>query len=196
MKIFFFSVILCNVFAPINIASAQKVKVLAVVDKAVITNIDLDDFIKIICIMDKSQTCDLDLSKQKSFPILIDMKLKQAHFRTLKLDVITKNKQYKEYLDSILENIKEKIHTINLGLFKEYIATDYTWNVVLHLSQRDIKINNKDIAMYKKNNPKFEKISDEEIKNLIIQENAQITGEKITDVMRKTYFIEILNENP
>jgi hypothetical protein len=185
-SLLFFLILSSNVYAS---------RIAAVVNNAVITDIDVFNFAKILCILDdsKSKTCHKD-AVVKSIMTIIDSKLKSEYLK--KLDIV-QDENFANYLSEVIK--KTKItksycdnNALDFFLFKDYIWTEYCWNMLLAGFARSLKVSSGEVEQYINDNKiNKKKYNKEDIERQIIIKKTNIKAEEILRNLRKIYFIEI-----
>ncbi len=166
------------------------VKIAAVVNDDVVTDVDVDDFEKILCKMDKNFVCGSQNSRQTALMVLVESILKLEHFKQMNLlEDKNINRGFNDYKNSVIKSINIQ-QANNSKMFEDYLHAEYLWNIMISAQVQEDEIKSEDIEKYKKQHNIFDK-SDQEIKSLIFREKIGNTSQNMMSEIRKFYLVEI-----
>ena len=192
---FFSFIALLSLFASYN-HTAQAVKILATVNSAIITDYDMEEFSKILCLLEsKNKSTNKACNQQEMFSLslmtLIEENLKSEHIKRLELppDAISAN-DFEKYKQQVIGGIK--LNHIDVDMLNWYIKTEFIWQMIIGSQLREMKISNEEIENYAKSNKiKLDRKNEKMIENILIQQKANEISHTLMEKMKKFYLIDI-----
>jgi len=189
-KIFFFTLLsVCCFFYGAKLS--HSVKIVAVVNDGVITDYDVEEFEKILCVFDKRFRCGTNESKQMSLLGLIESTLKLEHFKQFDFGA-DKNgimKGFEEYKDQILKNIKKSEKNVAKS-FIDYLYSEYIWNMMISSQVRQEKIKPENLKEFaEKYNIK--NVEPMQLQNMYMQYRMNEVSQQTMTELKKFYLIDI-----
>ena len=174
----------------LEVRSALAVKIVAVVNNDVITDVDVDDFEKVLCKLDKRFECGSQGSRQVAMITFAESLLKLEHFRQIK---IINDKQllaeFKNYKKSVLNSLKLTEGMVPY-VFEEYLLAEYLWSVMLSIRTADKAITDKDIANFRSLYPNITG-TDEHIRQKILQNRMTDASQSMISELKTLYLVDI-----
>ena len=176
--------------------TAQAVKILATVNSAIITDYDMEEFSKILCLLEsKNKSTNKACNQQEMFSLslmtLIEENLKSEHIKRLELppDAISAN-DFEKYKQQVIGGIK--LNKIDRNMLDWYIKTEFIWQMIIGSQLREMKISNEEIENYAKSNKiKLDRKNEKMIENILIQQKANEISHTLMEKMKKFYLIDI-----
>ena len=177
-------------FSLLPIRYAYAVKIVAIVNDDVITDVDVDDFEKILCKLDKRFKCGSQNSRQLALISLAESTLKLEHFRQIKIiDDEQINGGFKEYRNNVLREMKIRQNNIPEA-FEMYLKAEYIWGIMISSQVRNEKITDNDIKQFMKNK-KLSNVGAEKVRQMILQEKMENLSQQTMAELKKFYLIDI-----
>ena len=176
--------------------TAQEVKILATINSAIVTDYDVAEFSKILCLLEnKNKSANKACNQQEMFSLalmtLIEENLKSEHIKRLELppDAISAN-DFEKYKQQIIDGIK--LNKIDRNMLDWYIKTEFIWQMIIGSQLREMKISNEDIKNYANSNKiKLDRKNEKMIENILIQQKAGEISHTLMEKMKKFYLIDI-----
>ena len=176
--------------------TAQAVKILATINSAIVTDYDVAEFSKILCLLEnKNKSANKACNQQEMFSLalmtLIEENLKSEHIKRLELppDAISAN-DFEKYKQQIIDGIK--LNKIDRNMLDWYIKTEFIWQMIIGSQLREMKISNEDIKNYANSNKiKLDRKNEKMIENILIQQKAGEISHTLMEKMKKFYLIDI-----
>ena len=176
--------------------TAQAVKILATINSAIVTDYDVAEFSKILCLLEnKNKSANKACNQQEMFSLalmtLIEENLKSEHIKRLELppDAISAN-DFEKYKQQVIGGIK--LNKIDRNMLDWYIKTEFIWQMIIGSQLREMKISNEDIKNYANSNKiKLDKKKKKMIENILIQQKANEISHTLMEKMKKFYLIDI-----
>ena len=176
--------------------TAQAVKILATINSAIVTDYDVAEFSKILCLLEnKNKSANKACNQQEMFSLalmtLIEENLKSEHIKRLELppDAISAN-DFEKYKQQIIDGIK--LNKIDRNMLDWYIKTEFIWQMIIGSQLREMKISNEDIKNYANSNKiKLDRKNEKMIENILIQQKANEISHTLMEKMKKFYLIDI-----
>ena len=176
--------------------TAQAVKILATINSAIVTDYDVAEFSKILCLLEnKNKSANKACNQQEMFSLalmtLIEENLKSEHIKRLELppDAISAN-DFEKYKQQVIGGIK--LNKIDRNMLDWYIKTEFIWQMIIGSQLREMKISNEDIKNYaKSNNIKLDRKNEKMIENILMQQKANEISHTLMEKMKKFYLIDI-----
>lgn len=176
--------------------TAQAVKILATINSAIVTDYDVAEFSKILCLLEnKNKSANKACNQQEMFSLalmtLIEENLKSEHIKRLELppDAISAN-DFEKYKQQIIGGIK--LNKIDRNMLDWYIKTEFIWQMIIGSQLREMKISNEDIKNYaNSNNIKLDRKNEKMIENILMQQKANEISHTLMEKMKKFYLIDI-----
>ena len=176
--------------------TAQAVKILATINSAIVTDYDVAEFSKILCLLEnKNKSANKACNQQEMFSLalmtLIEENLKSEHIKRLELppDAISAN-DFEKYKQQVIGGIK--LNHIYVDMLNWYIKTEFIWQMIIGSQLREMKISNEDIKNYaKSNNIKLDRKNEKMIENILMQQKANEISHTLMEKMKKFYLIDI-----
>ena len=176
--------------------TAQAVKILATVNSAIITDYDMEEFSKILCLLEsKNKSTNKACNQQEMFSLslmtLIEENLKSEHIKRLELppDAISAN-DFEKYKQQVIGGIK--LNHIDVDMLNWYIKTEFIWQMIIGSQLREMKISNEEIENYAKSNKiKLDRKNEKMIENILMQQKANEISHSLMEKMKKFYLIDI-----
>lgn len=192
MKNFFFIIIILFIFFSTKL-SAIEIKTLATVNDKIITNIDLDQQIKLVEIIYKKKI--ENYQRKEILDQIITLQIKK--YETEKTNINYNETLIEQEVKKIFNNIKvskEYADIINIKKLKqilyENIKTEYVWNrLIVSLYAKNLTVNTKEIDEISKNK-KLNKEQIEDLINLEKNKKIQILSKTHFNIIKKKYFVE------
>ncbi len=186
-KLLFYFVIL---FSCLTVNRANAIKIVAIVNDDIVTDVDVYDFERILCKLDKRFTCGSQDSLQVALMTLIDSILRLEHFKQMKI-LEDKNIRigFNEYKNGVIKNIHNS-NARTSKIFEDYLLSEYIWNIMMSSQAQTIRIQDNEIEEYKKHNNLLNK-RNEEIKSLIFREKMNNIAQSTMSEIKKFYLVEI-----
>ena len=177
-------------FSLLPIRYAYAVKIVAIVNDDVITDVDVDDFEKILCKLDKRFKCGSQNSRQLALISLAESTLKLEHFRQIKIiDDEQINGGFKEYRNNVLREMKIRQNNIPEA-FEMYLKAEYIWGIMISSQVRNEKITDNDIKQFMKNK-RLSNVGAEKVRQMILQEKMENLSQQTIAELKKFYLIDI-----
>ena len=176
--------------------TAQAVKILATINSAIVTDYDVAEFSKILCLLEnKNKSANKACNQQEMFSLalmtLIEENLKSEHIKRLELppDAISAN-DFEKYKQQIIDGIK--LNKIDKDMLDWYIKTEFIWQMIIGSQLREMKISNEDIKNYANSNKiKLDGKNEKMIENILMQQKANEISHTLMEKMKKFYLIDI-----
>ncbi len=177
------------------------VQIYATVGKSAITNIDIDNFTKILCVLEKNKVCDKRQLAQKSLFSLIGWKIKESFFNEnssfFSRDGLKDDPNFEKYMNAIKSQMalfdKNWEKNVNNDLFIAYFSDDYIWNGYISGMVRNEKPTNSELENFAKNeNLEFKTDEIDKIKEIYFQKKNLQINEDMMKKLQKKYLIEIM----
>ena len=176
--------------------TAQAVKILATINSAIVTDYDVAEFSKILCLLEnKNKSANKACNQQEMFSLalmtLIEENLKSEHIKRLELppDAISAN-DFEKYKQQIIDGIK--LNKIDRNMLDWYIKTEFIWQMIIGSQLREMKISNEDIKNYaNSNNIRLDRKNEKMIENILMQQKAGEISHTLMEKMKKFYLIDI-----
>ena len=176
--------------------TAQAVKILATINSAIVTDYDVAEFSKILCLLEnKNKSANKACNQQEMFSLalmtLIEENLKSEHIKRLELppDAISAN-DFEKYKQQVIGGIK--LNKIDRNMLDWYIKTEFIWQMIIGSQLREMKISNEDIKNYANSNKiKLDRKNEKMIENILIQQKAGEISHTLMEKMKKFYLIDI-----
>ena len=176
--------------------TAQAVKILATINSAIVTDYDVAEFSKILCLLEnKNKSANKACNQQEMFSLalmtLIEENLKSEHIKRLELppDAISAN-DFEKYKQQVIGGIK--LNHIYVDMLNWYIKTEFIWQMIIGSQLREMKISNEEIENYAKSNKiKLDRKNEKMIENILIQQKAGEISHTLMEKMKKFYLIDI-----
>lgn len=180
------------IFAVILHLSARvcnAAKIIAIINNSVITDIDIEDFEKNFCKLEKRFKCGSVESYNFSTIVLIENTLKLEHFKQSGIfDDKSMNDGFNNYKKNVLKNTK--LRSMKLSkLFNDYLKTEYLWNIVISSQIKIEDITDNDINNFLKEKNIRNKSKDEARQLLLIEKMNNIS-QNIFSELKKIYFVD------
>lgn len=192
MKNFFCITIIFFLFFSTKL-SAIEIKTLATINDKIITNIDLDQQIKLVEIIYKKKI--ENYQRKEILDQIITLQIKK--YETEKTNINYNETLIEQEVKKIFNNIKvskEYADIINIKKLKqilyENIKTEYMWNrLIVSLYAKNLTVNTKEIDEISKNK-KLNKEQIEDLTNLEKNKKIQILSKTHFNIIKKKYFVE------
>ena len=176
--------------------TAQAVKILATINSAIVTDYDVAEFSKILCLLEnKNKSANKACNQQEMFSLalmtLIEENLKSEHIKRLELppDAISAN-DFEKYKQQVIGGIK--LNKIDRNMLDWYIKTEFIWQMIIGSQLREMKISNEDIKNYANSNKiKLDGKNEKMIENILMQQKANEISHTLMEKMKKFYLIDI-----
>lgn len=176
--------------------TAQAVKILATINSAIVTDYDVAEFSKILCLLEnKNKSANKACNQQEMFSLslmtLIEENLKSEHIKRLELppDAISAN-DFEKYKQQVIGGIK--LNKIDRNMLDWYIKTEFIWQMIIGSQLREMKISNEDIKNYANSNKiKLDRKNEKMIENILMQQKAGEISHTLMEKMKKFYLIDI-----
>ena len=167
-------------------------KIIAIINNSVITDVDIEDFEKIFCKLEKRFKCGSAESYNFSTIVLTENTLKLEHF---KQSGIFNDKSiddgFNNYKKNVLKNTK--LRSIKLPkLFNDYLKTEYLWNIVISSQIKIEDITDDDIGRFLKER-NIKNKSKDEVRQLLLIEKMNNVSQNIFSELKKVYFVDFKN---
>ena len=176
-------------FNIINYKKANAIKIVAVVNEAIITDIDVDEFSNILCLLQNIKKCDKQQIMPMSLMTLVDANIKSEHMKRLGINNDEFKKGYEEYKQHITKAIK-LTNNVNKEQFDWFIFTEYKWNAIVSSMMKDVKIDDNEVKKFKEKNKNIN-LTDEQIKNAIYNKKMEDKSRNLVSEAKKYYLIDI-----
>ena len=176
--------------------TAQAVKILATINSAIVTDYDVAEFSKILCLLEnKNKSANKACNQQEMFSLslmtLIEENLKSEHIKRLELppDAISAN-DFEKYKQQVIGGIK--LNKIDRNMLDWYIKTEFIWQMIIGSQLREMKISNEEIENYATSNKiKLDGKTEKMIENILMQQKANEISHTLMEKMKKFYLIDI-----
>ena len=167
----------------------KAIKIVAVVHEAIITDVDVNSFIDILCLLQGDKNCNKQQAFQMSVLTLVDTNVKSEHLKKLNIGDDEFIQGYKNYKEQVLKNLKIG-NNINKEQFDWFLFTEYKWNAIVSSMSRDTKIKDDEIKSFRNKN-KNVNLTDEQIKNVLINKKMEDKSRHLLSEAKKYYLIDI-----
>ena len=169
---------------------ACAVKIVAIINDDIVTDIDVDEFEQILCKIDKRFSCGSQNSRQIALMTLAESVLKIEHFKQMNLFHDKQiNRGFNEYKNGIIKNLKLQKTKLS-KTFEDYLRAEYIWNTLISSQMQGTIIKDEEIEDYKKQH-NIDKITNDQVKQLILQEKMNNLSQNTMSDLRKFYLVEI-----
>ena len=169
---------------------ACAVKIVATINDDIITDVDVDEFEQILCKIDKRFSCGSQNSRQIALMTLAESLLKIEHFKQMNLFSDKQiNRGFNEYKNGVIKNLKLSKTKLS-KTFEDYLHAEYLWNILISSQIQGIVIKDEDVKDYIKQH-NINKMTNEQVKQLILQEKINNLSQNTMSDLRKFYLVEI-----
>ena len=171
---------------------AYAVKIVAVVNDDVVTDVDVNDFESSLCKLDKRFKCGSQNSRQMALISLVESVLKMEHFKQMQIiNDKQLNSGYSEYRNSVLKSLNIPAGNISKS-FEDYLHTEYLWNVMTASQAQQTDITDDDVEKFiSKQGNIVKNKSKDQIKQLILQEKVNDISQSTMSELKKFYLVDI-----
>ena len=190
LKKYYIILLMIITIVSVSPKTAYTTKIAAIVNDDVITDVDVDDFEKAVCKLDKRFKCGTQNSRQMALISLVESVLKKEHFKQIQiLNDKQINSGYSAYRKDVLKNINIPVANLSQS-FEDYLHVEYIWNVMIASQAQQQTITGKDVENFISQN-KITNKNKEQVKQLILQEKANNISQTTMAELKKFYLIDI-----
>lgn len=188
LNVFLILLIICCFY---SVKLSYPVKIVAIVNESAITDYDVNEFEKILCVFDKRFKCGSPESKQMSLLGLVESTLKLEHFKQIDFGSEKNNiiKSFEEYKKQVLSNIKKKESNVSRS-FIDYLYSEYIWNIMVSSQVRKENITKKEIEDFAEKYQINVK-NKEDLKNMYIQYKMNEISQQTLAELKKFYLVDV-----